>query len=149
MTLDWRAVFGAICRAIARHPFLTIFAILVLLMVGLSMHDAAVEEAYQNSPEGRAEAARRDAEAQEASDAMLAKAMVQAWLRDPDSAQFIGVHTVHRDGVKAVCGFVNARNAFGGMTGNEAFVVIGTNAILAGSASAKEEAELNKLCFDR
>jgi len=130
-----------------------VVTVIIVALVGalflLSWKQDVDQRAYENSPEGKAEALKRNRESEEAADVMVAKAMVQGWLRDPDSAQFIGVHTVHRNGVKAVCGFVNARNGFGGMTGNEAFVVIGANAIMAGSASAKEEAELNKLCFGR
>ncbi len=49
-----------------------------------------------------------------------AQATIAAQLRDPDSARFTGV-TLMKDG--SVCGFVNSRNAFGGMTGNNPFVV--------------------------
>ena len=50
---------------------------------------------------------------------------VKAELRDPDSAQFSDV--VSEAGV--ACGFVNAKNGYGGFSGKMAFVVTGSEAI--------------------
>lgn len=52
-----------------------------------------------------------------ASEAAKAKAAVSRVLKDPASAQFEGLFT-HPG---AVCGFVNARNSFGGYTGRRPF----------------------------
>ena len=64
--------------------------------------------------------------------AIAATALGQAWaldlegakrqiadrLRDPESVRFRGLYTVPFDGeLKYLCGYVNARNAFGGYTG--------------------------------
>ena len=43
-------------------------------------------------------------------------------LKDPDSARISGVK-ISADG-KTVCGFVNAKNSFGGYSGNSAFYVM-------------------------
>ena len=50
------------------------------------------------------------------------QAMVKDRLRDPSSASFSDV-TVSPDDV--VCGLVNAKNGFGGMTGNQRFIAGG------------------------
>ena len=44
-------------------------------------------------------------------------------LKDPDSAKVSGVK-ISADG-KTACGFVNAKNSFGGYTGNSAFYAMG------------------------
>lgn len=64
-------------------------------------------------------------------DALLivkAQDAVRTRLRDPSSATFSGEH-VGRDGV-FVCGTVNARNGFGGMSGGERFVAGSVAAVL-------------------
>ncbi len=53
------------------------------------------------------------------------KDRVKARLRDPASAQFSDVRVVRRDGVTAICGYVNSKNAFGGMTGPQRFIAGG------------------------
>jgi TPR repeat protein len=51
-----------------------------------------------------------------------AKASVLKTLRDPGSAQFSDV-VAHKNGSDAiVCGFVNAKNGYGGYTGRKAFI---------------------------
>ena len=52
------------------------------------------------------------------------QARIKRLLREPDSAKFsdVAVH-VSPDGEKVVCGKVNAKNGFGGMTGNKDFYV--------------------------
>jgi len=51
-----------------------------------------------------------------------AEASVRKQLKDPASAQFIGL----RQKGEAVCGFVNAKNAAGGYTGAKLFVYLGS-----------------------
>lgn len=52
---------------------------------------------------------------------------VKETLKDPDSAQFtFGQYLDNRD--KIYCGFVNAKNSFGGYTGKEIFSVMLTEA---------------------
>ena len=46
-----------------------------------------------------------------------AETSVKGELRDPTSAQFSGLTALQDEGSIDVCGFVNARNGFGGYTG--------------------------------
>lgn len=50
--------------------------------------------------------------------------LIRSRLRDPDSAQF-GRMYVARDGF--VCGFVNAKNSFGGYVGDRLYTTDGTH----------------------
>lgn len=50
-----------------------------------------------------------------------AKVAVLAKLRDPQSAVFDGVHVSRGPSLPLVCGWVNSRNGFGGMTGRQRF----------------------------
>jgi hypothetical protein len=97
------------------------------------------------SPEGRARAAR---ESQEATDKVaidIAEMLVRNRLRDPDSAQFLRSRVVRKDGKEAVCGFVNAKNGFGGMAGNEWFTVVESEPLLAGDGQAAFD-QINHFC---
>ncbi|WIA54710.1 hypothetical protein N6H05_16810 [Sphingobium sp. WTD-1] len=79
---------------------------------------------YDATPEGKevvAKQARLDADKPAI---RVAETLVKVRLREPDSAAFTGVKVVHMDGSEAVCGFVNARNGLGGMTGDQWFAVI-------------------------
>lgn len=57
-----------------------------------------------------------------------AKEVVRAKLRDPDSAEFSGliVYPETADKPTIICGYVNSRNGFGGMTGPQRFIAGGT-----------------------
>jgi hypothetical protein len=47
---------------------------------------------------------------------------VMASLKDPDSARFGPIYAVRSpDGVIVACGYVNAKNSFGGYTGDQPF----------------------------
>lgn len=50
-----------------------------------------------------------------------AQRQVKSLLRDPESARFSGM-TVYREPTQVVCGYVNSRNGFGGMSGEQRFV---------------------------
>lgn len=55
-----------------------------------------------------------------------ARVAVRNELRDPSSAEFSGGRVFYPDGYDgspAVCGMVNARNGFGGMTGKQLYIV--------------------------
>lgn len=96
-------------------------------VTGLNHYFEANRLSYERSPEGRAEAAR---EAEQA-DIQTAETLVQVRLRDPASATFMGAKVVERGKEKAVCGFVNAKNGFGGMAGDQWFAVSGADVIMA------------------
>ena len=139
-----------------RHPRLTIYAAIALLFllwmvwftVDQRRQDAA-QEAFDRSPAGRAKAAAEQQRISDDVDISVAKAMVQAQLRDPESAQFMGVQLVRRGSDKGVCGYVNARNGFGGMAGSVAFAVIDMQAIMANDAYPKDLKRLDRLCYGR
>jgi len=65
-----------------------------------------------------------------------ARDAVKQMLKDPESAQFSD-ETAFPQGVDGitVCGYVNAKNGFGGYTGNEAFVAAGDIAYLQSQVS--------------
>lgn len=69
-----------------------------------------------------------------------AQRQVKSLLRDPDSVRFSGM-TVYREPARVVCGYVNSRNGFGGMSSEQRFV--------SGSVTAIEEqmkpGEMDKL----
>ena len=54
---------------------------------------------------------------------------IKARLRDPSSAEFTGVYVSRKAGVPAICGTVNSRNGFGGMSGPKRFVTGGATAV--------------------
>lgn len=64
--------------------------------------------------------AQRAAAAQSYAYVMAAERAVKASLKDPESAVFSD--SVFRES-GAVCGYVNARNSFGGFTGNKGYLV--------------------------
>lgn len=73
---------------------------------------------------------------------------VKLRLKDPDSAEFKGSAVYRASGAPVVCGYVNAKNSFGGYTGWEEF--IGGNGIVIMENDMKNAQEFakswNKLC---
>ena len=60
-----------------------------------------------------------------------AKEGVKSILRDPESARFSSLRAYRQlGGQLVVCGYVNAKNGFGGYTGDEAFIAVGTVVML-------------------
>lgn len=60
---------------------------------------------------------------------VFAEGEIRQRLKDPESAQFTDV-SVYRGGqVTAVCGYVNSKNSFGGMTGRQRFIVAGVTVL--------------------
>jgi hypothetical protein len=84
-----------------------------------------------------------------ASTIQAAEDAVRASLRDPDSARFGNVWFIERSG--AVCGGINAKNAYGGYTGENRFVVK-DGAVVIDSVDENEHGDLviafGKHCFD-
>ena len=77
-----------------------------------------------------------------------AKQAVKAQLRDPASAQFGDIHVVEKNGIRAACGTVNARNGFGGYTGHTQFVAVGGGQIAMLRTSGNDR-EFVRLWNDR
>lgn len=76
------------------------------------------------------------------------KEIVRAELKDPYSAVFSGIVIInHSDGSRA-CGFVNAKNAYGGYAGRLPFAVIlkGENAMTAFVAKGPDDSFVNSFC---
>ena len=71
-----------------------------------------------------------------------AKQLVRARLRDPKSAEFRNVTTHGR----VVCGEVNARNGFGGMTGFQRFVAAGDSAFVESEVKGGLSTIWNRFC---
>ena len=85
--------------------------------------EAAAEE--REKQEAKRDAAERIAKAERekwGNAIWAAKQAVTAALKDPDSAQFGEVVAVSADGEAVACGSVNAKNSFGGYTGQKSFV---------------------------
>lgn len=79
-------------------------------------------------------------------DTDYAKKALQNRLKDTQSAQFKSLFRNYKTGV--ICGFVNAKNGFGGYTGYKRFV--GGNGVAFFQSDMKSRAEFvnvwNKLC---
>lgn len=70
-------------------------------------------------------------------------------LRDPDSARFRD--TIYRTwmSIPVVCGVVDARNGFGGMTGDQQFIMVGNEVAVADQTPRRKFAKLWKTyCVD-
>lgn len=70
---------------------------------------------------------------------------VRNGLKDPDSAQFKGFYMSKSN---AGCGFVNAKNSFGGYVDFKRFISDGKTALVEGTDSTFQEA-WNKLCASK
>lgn len=59
-------------------------------------------------------------------DRLMIRRAVLARLRDPDSARFSPIERAaeQTNGDKVICGFVNARNGFGGYTGDTPYMAV-------------------------
>jgi hypothetical protein len=78
----------------------------------------------------------------------FAETKVRAILKDPDSATFQD-ELVMNNGLPIVCGRVNARNSFSGLTGFTPFIVIGDAAqTYEGAGAASFRRAWNRLCMD-
>ncbi|WP_298309131.1 hypothetical protein [uncultured Erythrobacter sp.] len=59
---------------------------------------------------------------------LVAETVIKERLRDPESAEFsnMQVYPPTKDRSAIICGYVNSRNGFGGMTGPQRFIAGGT-----------------------
>ena len=72
---------------------------------------------------------------------------VQSLLKDPDSAKFSEVRYVrNQSGVFVACGYVNAKNGFGGYKGKERFVTNGMEVTVLESMVSDFESLWGNLC---
>jgi len=77
-----------------------------------------------------------------------AKDVVGKQLRDPDSAIFsdMTVYPEREDRATIICGYVNSRNGFGGMTGPQRFIAGGTVLLEERFTKAQMSIVWAKLC---
>lgn len=63
-----------------------------------------------------------------------AKALVLNQLKDPESARFDEFWALKgSNGLRTICGYVNAKNSFGGYTGRKMFTLNNTSVIMEGN----------------
>jgi len=78
----------------------------------------------------------------------LAKTRVRLMLKDPESARFSYVR--YQEGSHYICGYVNAKNSYGGYVGDRTFVVGDGQAILGdGEGDAYPDEYIAKACGDQ
>ncbi len=75
-----------------------------------------------------------------------AKDNIRNKLKDSKSAQFRNTRFTHFEGIPVVCGEVNSKNSFGGMTGYQHFVATGANLVLLEEQVADFHKVWNKMC---
>lgn len=66
-----------------------------------------------------------------------AMAVVEGRLKDPESAEFGTIFVRDAGGIVSACGSVNAKNGFGGYTGDKSFIVTGNLALFASDVGSK------------
>ncbi len=71
---------------------------------------------------------------------------IKGKLRDPASAEFSGFYVSRKLGIPITCGYVNARNGFGGMSGKERFFVSQAGAALESEGVEEMERDWNMFC---
>lgn len=97
--------------------------VLVLALIGQVMQSSAPASTPEEMAAESARLRQRGLERQDREQMRTAQATMQATLKDPESAQFSDVVVSRVSGVPVVCGFVNAKNGFGGFTGRKGFLV--------------------------
>jgi len=90
--------------------------LVVLGLLGLTMSGCGGSNSSDRGPS--------DAELE-----VYAQGEIRERLKDPKSAEFTNVHVYRGGGVTAVCGYVNSKNSFGGMTGRQRFIVAGVTVL--------------------
>ena len=145
MDLHHRSAAGArLLNFAAKHRIALMLALVFVVVVLVQQQVGSNYEAPRSPPVNPAELAR---EADEAT-ASFGESVVKLSLRDPESAQFMGSRVVRKNGKEGVCGFVNARNGFGGMSGDRPFAVIGSAVVFADESRAAFKTVAD-LCFDQ
>ena len=120
-----------------------------LFFVGMPVAGSCGQAAYEASPEGHRARAQQDAYAERDATLEVAKVMVRAELRDPESAEFIDLRIVTVGGEQAVCGLVNSKNGFAGMAGPTPFVDLpkdGVGAVSFAGMSTKADKNIERFC---
>ena len=79
---------------------------------------------------------------------LVAERVVKERLRDPDSAEFsnMQVSPPTEDRSAIICGYVNSKNGFGGMTGPQRFIAGGTVLIEEQVTAEQMQIAWNQFC---
>lgn len=78
------------------------------------------------------------------------KQKVLAVLKDPESARFGEIWALNgSNGGRGVCGFVNAKNSYGGYTGNKTFMLMPDGSSVKIEGSGIIERMVPKMCAPR
>lgn len=79
---------------------------------------------------------------------LVAESVVKERLRDPDSAEFsdMKVYSPTDDRAAIICGYVNSKNGFGGMTGPQRFIAGGTVLIEEQVTADQMQIAWNRFC---
>ncbi len=77
---------------------------------------------------------------------VYARGEVEKLLRDPSSAEFSSAYVSHKAGIPAVCGTVNSKNGFGGMTGPQRYISGGATALEEQMGDGEMDKAWDKLC---
>lgn len=96
-----------------------------------------------------AEQAKRDQFLRDQTTEALGRQTIRAQLRDPRSAQFGESFGRLKHGKRVACGYVNARNAFGGYAGDTPWVMViedGTVLIRSGDNAGRFAKVWNRYC---
>lgn len=111
----------------------------------IAAKQALKEKKEQQKLEEQAEHKRKD---EDWTSIAAAKNIIKKRLRDPDSAEFKNLIAKRRDGkIFIVCGEVNAKNGFGGMTGFQPFMSFGSSEMTWLPSDSKDFAtNWNKFC---
>ncbi len=139
------------------RPYLNVqrkwfFVLGALFFLGMPVAGSYGQAAYEASPEAQRASAQQQADADRDATLDIAKVMVKAELRDPDSAEFTGLRIVMVDRQQAVCGLVNSRNGFGGMAGPTLFVDLpqeGVGAVSFAGMSTRADKNIQHFCGER
>lgn len=122
-------------------------AVVVLAIVGQIMESSAPAPTPEQVAADSTREVQRERDRQDREQMRTAQAMMKAVLKDPESAQFSEVMVVRVSGEPVVCGYVNARNGFGGFTGRKGFLVTaGGRLTTEESAEGAFEKDWNRLC---
>jgi hypothetical protein len=122
----------------------------VLLCACNGPNESSQNGSSESSQNGSSESSQNgSSESSQVSDVQLkvyAMGEVQKLLRDPDSAEFNDAYVSRKAGVPAICGTVNSKNGFGGMTGAQRYISGGATVVEEQMAPGEMDAAWAKLC---
>lgn len=121
----------------------------VLMVAGAIMKGTAPKPTPEDLAADSANTARLTQEREDRERKRTAQDLIKATLKDPESAQFSDVMVVRVSGAPVVCGYVNARNGFGGLSGRKGFVLTDKSLTMEEASEREFVRAWNKLCVGR